>query len=98
MDMQEHVGRKLYLARVEAGMPQSELAARLGCTSSAISHWEVGRNFPSFELLVRICREFNKSLDWLLEGSEGVDSFTGTRTLGARPCSGRHRGRSASRQ
>jgi transcriptional regulator with XRE-family HTH domain len=46
-------------ARLRAGLTQSELAAAVGSTQSAIARWEGGRVQPSLETLrelIRACR------------------------------------------
>ena len=35
--------------RTSVGLSQSELAARLGVTQSAVSQWETGETHPTFE-------------------------------------------------
>lgn len=44
-------GRKLRFYRTEADMTQSEVAGRLDVTNSAISSYELGKNFPDPEKL-----------------------------------------------
>jgi len=37
---------RLRIARVQAGIEQEEMAEILGVSSSSISNWETGRNYP----------------------------------------------------
>lgn len=38
--------------RIHAGVSQSALAERVGCTQSALSRWEAGEQLPRGDLLV----------------------------------------------
>lgn len=52
--------------RKEAGLLQRELAEKLDLTKNAISGWEVGRNQPDYDTLLRICDVFDVSADEIL--------------------------------
>lgn len=52
--------------RTEAGLLQRELAQRLNLTKNAVSGWEVGRNQPDYDTLLRICDIFDVSVDEML--------------------------------
>ena len=52
--------------RKEAGLLQRELAQRLNLTKNAVSGWEVGRNQPDYDTLLRICDIFDVSVDEML--------------------------------
>lgn len=60
--------------RTELNITQEELAKRLNVTRAAISNWEVGRNYPDIQLLVKLSDELNISLDQLLRGDEKMVS------------------------
>ena len=51
-------------------MTQEEFSQRIGVTQSYLSAIERGRNEVGAEVLLRISREFGKSLEWLLTGDE----------------------------
>jgi transcriptional regulator with XRE-family HTH domain len=51
--------------RVINGISQEELGGKLGYKRSAVSGYEVGRNEPSIDDLIKIADYFNVSLDWL---------------------------------
>lgn len=52
--------------RKEAGLLQRELAEKLNLTKNAVSGWEVGRNQPDFDTLLRICDIFDVTADEIL--------------------------------
>lgn len=62
------LGARISALRRDAGMSQSELARRLGVSSSAVGMYEQGRREPSAERLVKIARLFSVSTDYLLTG------------------------------
>ena len=52
--------------RKETGLLQRELAEKLNLTKNAVSGWEVGRNQPDFDTLLRICDIFDVTADEIL--------------------------------
>ncbi len=50
------IGWRLARVRRRAGLRQSEVAARMGTTQSAVSRLESGRSVPSVELITRYAR------------------------------------------
>jgi len=63
------VGRRLRELR-GYDMTQAQFARRIGVTQGFLSYVERGEKEISPEVLVRISREFGKSVDWLLTGKE----------------------------
>ena len=51
-------------------MTQSELAELLGVSQGHLSAIERGEKEAGVEVLLRIARQFDKSLDWLVTGSD----------------------------
>jgi transcriptional regulator with XRE-family HTH domain len=49
-------------------MTQEEFARRIGVSQNYLSTMENGKVEIGAVILLRICREFGKSLDWLLTG------------------------------
>ncbi|WP_342507811.1 helix-turn-helix transcriptional regulator [Sporosarcina sp. FSL K6-2383] len=68
------IGQEIKKRRTELNITQEELAKRLNVTRAAISNWEVGRNYPDIQLLVKLSDELNISLDQLLRGDEKMVS------------------------
>ena len=57
-------------ARHEAGLTQSELAARLGTTQSAIARLENAHHMPSLEMVTRYAAAVGRRLDIQLVAAE----------------------------
>ena len=87
--MKSYIGSKIKELRKNAGLTQSELAAKLGISASAVGMYEQGRREPDREMLLRLCSVFSVSTDTLLgntdnkqkpesrELSDVFDEFTG---------------------
>lgn len=60
------MGEKLYSLRIEKKLTQKQLAARIGLAISAVSSYESGSRYPSFETLIKLARIFHVSTDYLL--------------------------------
>lgn len=52
--------------REEQGLLQADLAKILSVSKSTVSDWEIGRNQPSYDMLIDIARYFDVSIDYLL--------------------------------
>jgi transcriptional regulator with XRE-family HTH domain len=61
------LGEALRDIRTQRGMTQEQLASELGVRQSTISMIEIGENSPSVELLIRIARALNVTLDSIME-------------------------------
>lgn len=59
-------GRRLTQLRQESGLRQSELAAKLGISRSAIGMYEQGRRDPDFALLDAMADLFDVDLSYML--------------------------------
>lgn len=68
-------------ARKNAGLTQAQLAKRAGTTQSALSRLERGHVSPSFELLERLVRLCESSLDVRLVPQKEVDAESLEATL-----------------
>ncbi|CAK1251040.1 DNA-binding transcriptional regulator [Fructobacillus evanidus] len=70
-------GEHLKRVRQQKKMSQQTLANLLFVTRQTVSHWENGKNYPDFNLLIRLADILDLSLDELLrEDEEMKDSFT----------------------
>lgn len=61
-----NIGDKIKEQRLIKGWTQEQVATLLNVSRSAVSSWEVGRNYPDLETIVAISDLFNISLDRLL--------------------------------
>lgn len=64
------IGLKLQKLRKQEKWSQTEMASRLGLTSSGYYKNETGENSPSIETLQRLWEDFGISLDWLFFDEE----------------------------
>lgn len=71
---QEKVGRFIKEIRKQNGLTQKEFADRLGVTYQAVSKWENGINLPEISLLKQISKEFNISIDKILDASNNQNN------------------------
>lgn len=55
---------RLKQMRQSAGLTQSELAEKLGVSTSTVSMYEVGSRKPSFEILEQLADFFNVDTDY----------------------------------
>lgn len=59
-------GERLSGLRKNIGLSQTVLAKRLGVSASAISEYESGVRFPTFNILIKIAGLFHVTTDYLL--------------------------------
>lgn len=60
------VAERLQQVRKESGLMQKEVADRTGINMVTLSGYEIGKNEPNMEALVRLADVYNVSLDYLL--------------------------------
>ena len=53
-------GRKIIFLRIEKKLTSKQLAARIGLAISAVSSYESGSRYPSFETLIKLARIFSR--------------------------------------
>ena len=75
------MGARIAALRRAAGWNQAELAQRLQISSSAVGMYEQGRREPSAEMLVRMAKVFEVSVDYLLTGMPGGEETTALDTM-----------------
>lgn len=67
---------RLYVLRRLRGVNHCEVAYALGVTPSSVSAWELGKCTPQCKTMMRIAKEFDCSLSWLL-GETPIDDIKG---------------------
>ena len=65
-----YFGNILKKLRTDNNITQNHLAERVGLAVSAISAYELGNRFPTYDVMVKFARIFHVSTDYLL----GVDT------------------------
>ncbi len=65
---QEKIGKLIKDLRVKNNLTQTEFAQKYNVTYQAVSKWENGKNIPDISLLKQICKDFNISIEDILEG------------------------------
>lgn len=63
---------KLIRLRKQNAFSQEELADKLGVSRQAISRWELGSTYPDVPNLLKICRLFNVSADYLINDNNDI--------------------------
>ncbi|MCL2217197.1 MAG: helix-turn-helix domain-containing protein [Defluviitaleaceae bacterium] len=61
-----NIGKRIKELRSAKGVTQTELAQRIGMTASAISSYEIGERQPSYDVLIKVAKQFNVTTDYLL--------------------------------
>ena len=56
--------------RKKKGYSQLKVAMDLSISREALSYYENGRRSPDLEMLIKLSRYFNVSVDYLITGSE----------------------------
>lgn len=62
---------RLKQERLSKGYTQKQVATALGVTYNAISQYESGVREPSIDLLIKLCKFFDVSADYLI----GLDNY-----------------------
>ena len=60
------MGEKLKSLRIEKKLTQKQVADRIGLAISAVSSYESGTRYPSYDVLVKLARIFHVSTNYLL--------------------------------
>ena len=60
------MGEKLKALRLEKNLTQKQVADRIGLAISAISSYESGIRYPSYDALIKLARIFHVSTDYLI--------------------------------
>lgn len=66
-------GEQIKKIRSENGLTQEQLATQLNVSRQTISSWENNRNLPDLEMVVKIAKVFNLSLDQLILGGSDME-------------------------
>ncbi|MGB9803636.1 helix-turn-helix domain-containing protein [Desulfofundulus sp.] len=72
------IGRRIQMAREEAGLSQEQLAAKIGCSQSALSNYEQGKRRLYLAQLEKIAEVLHKPIDYFLQPVEEKDAGRNT--------------------
>jgi transcriptional regulator with XRE-family HTH domain len=61
------LGSRIRQARRQAGLSQSQLAAKIGAHVTSVSDWERGVNEPSVRHMTSIAEATERPIDWFVE-------------------------------
>ena len=61
-----NMGEKLKALRIENKYTQKQISERIGLAISAVSSYESGSRYPSYDVLVKLSRIYHVSTDYLL--------------------------------
>jgi|SRR6185437_2965053 len=71
------IGGRIKSLRIDRGFSQEQFAESIHLSRSNYSQIELGNQFPTYEVLLKIARYYGKSYEWILHGKDGV--FNGIR-------------------
>ena len=60
------IGKLIRELRKEKGITQTELAKEISTTQDTISLWELGKSYPDIINVVKLCKFFGITSDYLL--------------------------------
>lgn len=66
MQMQKGIGHQIKVARVDAGLKQSELADLVNVSQNTVSAWEKGITSVSSTTLIRLSQVLHKPLEFFV--------------------------------
>ncbi len=72
----------------QSNYTQKEIAQKLNISEGNITNWKKGENYPSLDLLYKLCILLKESSDYLL----GLEDETGAKTYGNYINYGTHNG------
>lgn len=83
--MKKGLGRKIKIARTEAGLTQHQLGKKLNTAHSVIATWESGKYMPNQESLRKLSQALEKPITYFFEYETEDDSIKkgSTRTIHA---------------
>ena len=61
-----NMGEKLKSLRLEKNLTQKQISNRIGLAISAVSSYESGTRYPSYDVLIKLAHIFHVSTDYLL--------------------------------
>lgn len=81
--MNNVIGERIRLHRINMGMTQAELAEEIDKSTSFVGHLERGTRTASFETIILLADTLELSVDYLLGRAENPSAFYNGGTQGA---------------
>ncbi len=75
------INDRIKVLRRQLNLTQTEFGQKIGLAPNTIANYEIGRRAVSEQTIKSICREFNVSYVWLVEGIEPMFSETDNTTM-----------------
>ena len=69
---QDKIGKFIAELRKNKKLTQTELAKRMGVSNKTVSKWECGNAIPDYGVFENLCKEFNISVNELLNGEKDM--------------------------
>ena len=69
------VGKKIRELRRKAELTQSELAKKIGVSTGAVGLWEVNKREPDIDILLKMSKIFDVTIDYIL-GNDETNTLT----------------------
>ena len=69
---QDKIGKFIAELRKNKKLTQTELAKRIGVSNKTVSKWECGNAIPDYGVFENLCKEFNISVNELLNGEKDM--------------------------
>lgn len=66
-------GNRIKSLRTEKRLTQKQLANQIGVAVSAVSSYESGSRYPSYEVLINLAKTFHVSTDYLLGLNQRIE-------------------------
>ena len=71
-DNNQNIAKAILKVRQDSKISQEQFAEILGVTRQAVSRWEMGISVPNINTLILISKEFNISLDTMLQETGNI--------------------------
>lgn len=64
MVSENYISKRIKELRKDAGLDVDAVGKGVGRSGKAVAAWEAGRNIPSADMLISICKFFNVNIDY----------------------------------
>ena len=75
------ISKRLKQLRKHLGLTQTDFGKKIGVKGNTVTNYENGRRALSEQTIKSICREFNVSYEWLVDGTEPMFSEVDNTTM-----------------